>query len=93
MHMLFIGALLFNDNKLPHGNAQPSDIQTILQIVFTTIGALAVLLIVIAGIRYITAQGDPAKVTQAKNAILYSLIGLVIAVMADAIVSFTLKNL
>ena len=93
MTQLLFTLAQFSDNKLPHGNAAPSDLKNILDIVFKTIGALTVLFIVLAGLRYITAQGDPAKVSQAKSAILYSLIGLVIAIMADAIVHFVIKNI
>jgi hypothetical protein len=92
--LVFTLAQLVNDDKLPgHGtNAQPGDIKKILTIIFTTVGALAVLLIVIAGLRYIAAQGEPTKVSQAKSAIFYALIGLVIAALADAIVTFALKS-
>jgi hypothetical protein len=96
MTLIFTIASLINDNSLPgHGgtNATTDTIKTVLQIIFVTIGALAVLLIVIAGLRYITAAGEPAKVAQAKSAILYALIGLVIAASAELIVGFVVGRL
>ncbi|HZP55290.1 MAG TPA: pilin [Candidatus Saccharimonadales bacterium] len=64
------------------------NIATIIGIIFVIIGALALLMIVIAGLRYIFAQGDPNKMAEAKNQIQYSLIGLIIASLAYAIVGF-----
>lgn len=50
------------------------------------IGVLGVVGIVLSGIQYITSQGDPAKMTKAKNRIVQVVIGLVIyAVMYAAL--------
>jgi len=57
------------------------------------IGAVAVLMIVIGGLRYVTSNGEPAQLTSAKNTILYAAVGLVLAVMANAIVNFVLTNI
>lgn len=57
------------------------------------IGAVAVLMIIIGGLRYVTSNGDPAQLTGAKNTILYAAVGLVIAAMANAIVNFVLTNI
>jgi hypothetical protein len=55
-------------------------------------GAAAVLVIVIAGIRYILSGGDQSQITMAKNTILYAAVGLIIAMMANAIINFILTN-
>ena len=93
MHLLFTLAQLLNDNKLPRSPANSGDFQKIMTIIFTTLGGLAVLLIVVSGVRYITASGEPDKVSQAKRGIFYALIGLVIAASADVIVNFVLDRL
>ena len=62
----------------------------IISIAFVTIGALALLMMIIGGLRYIVARGEPTKMAEAKNVIVYSLIGLVIAAMAWAIVNYVL---
>ena len=72
--------------------ASSSEIQLVLQIIFGLIGSLAVLMIIISGVRYITSAGDPQKVNKAKDGILYSLIGIVVAASAEAIVAFVLGN-
>lgn len=69
-----------------------SAIQTGLEVVFGVIGAVALLIIVIAGLRYIVAAGDPGQVAQAKKAIIYALVGLVIALSGFTIVAFVVKS-
>ncbi len=56
-------------------------------------GAIAVLMIIIGGLRYVTSNGEPAQLTSAKNTILYAAIGLVLSAMANAIVNFVLTNI
>ena len=46
------------------------------------------MMIIAAGQRYITANGDPGKIAQSKTMIIYSIVGLIVAVLAFAIVTF-----
>ena len=68
-------------------------IQNIINILLYVIGAVAVIMIVIGGIEYVTSAGDPAKTKKAKDTILYSVVGLVVALLAYAIVNFVLTNI
>ena len=70
-----------------------NELKTVLQIVFSIIGAISLLIIVLAGFTYITSQGDPGKVSQAKNAIIYASAGLAIAILAVSIVGFVIGHL
>lgn len=63
---------------------------TILNTVYWIAGSVAVIVIVIAGIYYITSQGNASQVSQAKNAIIAACIGLVVVVMAFTITQFVL---
>lgn len=56
-------------------------------------GVLAVLFIIIGGLRYIMSNGDPKATGAAKDTILYAIIGLVITTAAFAIVSFISKRI
>jgi hypothetical protein len=60
-------------------------------IVFVT-AAISVLVIMIGGFRYIISAGDSSGIEGAKNSIIYALVGLVVAVLAQVIVSFVLVN-
>lgn len=66
---------------------------TILGIVFGIVGAIAVLYVTLSGFRYVTSAGDPQKIAKAKNGILYALIGVVVAILAEAIVVYVGSNL
>jgi hypothetical protein len=54
------------------------------------VGVIAVIMIVIGGLKYITSGGDSGNVSSAKNTILYALVGLVIVALAQFIVRFVL---
>jgi hypothetical protein len=72
----------------PLGYEKFSDlILKIANFIFTIALALAPLLIVVGGIYIIAAQGDPAKIQNGKNIILYSLIGLLIIFLSRGLVS------
>ncbi|MBR3320141.1 hypothetical protein IKG20_02445 [Candidatus Saccharibacteria bacterium] len=62
----------------------------IINAVLYVVGILAVVMVIIGGVQYTTSGGDSAAVTKAKNTILYGIIGLVIAVLAYAIVNFVI---
>jgi hypothetical protein len=57
-------------------------------ILLFVLGAIAVIMIIIGGIRYVTSNGEQQQVTAAKNTILYAVIGLILALAAYAIVNF-----
>jgi len=82
--------------SLPNaGNAVASGniVQTILSIIFALAGAIAFLYIVIGGFHYVSSQGDPQKVAKAKNTIMYALVGLVVTIMAETIVTVVISKL
>jgi ABC-type Fe3+ transport system permease subunit len=56
-------------------------------------GMIAVLFIVIGGLRFVTSNGDSNQASQARNTVLYAVIGLVVAIMAYAIVNFVVSNI
>ena len=66
---------------------------TIVQWVLGILGFVAVVIIIYGGVRYMTSAGDSSKVKDAKNTILYGIIGLVIALLAFAIVSFIMRGI
>ena len=82
------------DKEIVCGSHTEDDAQnkigTILNAVFGITGIVAAIVIVIGGVFYVTSQGDPGKVTRAKSTILYAVIGLIISLLAFAIVNFIL---
>jgi hypothetical protein len=66
-------------------------IQTIINTLLFVLGAIAIIMIVIGGIRYTTSNGDSSSIKGAKDTILYAVVGLVVAILAYAIVNFVLS--
>ncbi len=64
----------------------------IVGVVLAIVGVIATIVIIIGGIMIATSAGDPGKVKKGKNAILYAVIGLAVAVLAYAIVNFTVDS-
>jgi glucose uptake protein GlcU len=67
-------------------------IKTLVNTLLFVLGAIAVIMIVVGGIRYTTSNGDSSAITSAKNTILYSVVGLVVAMSAYAIVNFVIER-
>jgi hypothetical protein len=68
-------------------------IKIIINTLLFILGAVAVVMIIVGGIRYTTSGGDEKNVVAAKNTILYSVIGLVVASLAFAIVNFVIGRI
>ena len=68
-------------------------LQAVLNWIFGIIGIVAVIMIILGGFTMMTSSGDPGKVKKGKDTILYGLIGLVICVLAFAIVNFVIMNI
>ena len=68
-------------------------VQNIINTLLFVAGMVAVVVIVISGFRFITAEGDSNSTNRAKNSIIYASIGLIVAVSAYAIVNFILEQI
>lgn len=67
-------------------------IKRIINLLSVIVGVVAVIMIIIGGLRYITSGGSDTSVTGAKNTILYAIIGLVIVALAQILVRFILRQ-
>jgi hypothetical protein len=83
-------AAIIDTSNFPKSSADKGTgvIDIILNIVFAFSASISVLIIVVCGFRYILARGDPNATAQAKNGILYSLVGLIVVMTAYSIVRF-----
>jgi hypothetical protein len=64
----------------------------VLQILTVVAGVAAVIMIILAGFRYITSGGDTAKVVAAKSSLVYAIVGLFVVALAQIIVHFVLAK-
>lgn len=83
------GSNLADTSLFGDGGIVPLMINTLL----TLVGVVSVIMLIIGGIRYIISSGDQNAVTTAKNTILYAIIGLIIALLSYAAISFITGNL
>jgi hypothetical protein len=60
------------------------------QILSLVVGIAAIIVIVLSGFKYITSGGDSAKVGNAKNTLIYALVGVAVAALAQLLVHFVL---
>ena len=75
-------------------NTQASGVaKNLINAVISVLGIVAVIVLIFAGQRYITAKGDPGQVEQARNMIIGGVIGLIVAVAAFSIVNFVLSSI
>jgi hypothetical protein len=69
-----------------------SIVNTIINVFSLIVGIVSVIMIIVGGFQYITSGGDSGKVGNAKNTILYAIVGLVIVALAQVIVQFVLNR-
>lgn len=92
-HLLAAITLSPDDVHINRGVADQNTVGNVLHLVFGFAGAIALIIITIAGFKYVISQGNPQETAKAKDTIIYALIGLVICLIGYGIVSFVIKGL
>jgi hypothetical protein len=73
--------------------AQGGIFQVVSNTLIFLVGAVAVIFLIIGGLRYVISQGDSKNIEAAKNTILYAIVGIVVAVISFALVQFVINAL
>lgn len=68
-------------------------IKTVVNVLLWAVGILSVIMIIFSGFRYITSAGDASKTKSAQSTLMYSVVGLIVAIMAYAIVNMVINRL
>lgn len=66
--------------------------KAVVQIISIITGIFGVIMVVISGFKYITSGGDPGSVSSAKRTLIYALVGLAIAAIAEFLVHFVINS-
>ena len=74
------------------GNDLADSIRTIVNTLLALVGLIAAIYLVMGGVTYITSKGDEDKAADAKNTILYAIIGLIVIGLSGVIINFILQS-
>jgi uncharacterized membrane protein YuzA (DUF378 family) len=74
------------------GKSIPDIVSTIVNILSLIVGMAGVIMVVYSGMKYVTSGGDANKVGSAKNTLIYALVGLAVAAIAEFLVHFVLTQ-
>lgn len=83
---------IIKPNSIPRTCANNETFTLILNAFLVVIGALAVLMVVIGGFRYIRSGANETTTAEARRQIIHALVGLVVIAMAAAIVNYVIKR-
>jgi hypothetical protein len=93
------GPSLYDNVPCTNGNLDLNSVSdalvilaNILRILIAISGMLAVLIIIVAAIYYITSAGDPGRIKRAKDIITNAAVGLILITTAYAIITFIAKG-
>lgn len=75
------------------GEELTDSVSMILSAIIGVLGFVCVVVMIIGGVNYMTSTGDAGKVKKAKDTILYGLIGLIVCVLAFALVQFVIGTI
>lgn len=65
---------------------------TVTNVMLFVVGAISVIMVIVGGLRYVVSGGNTANITTAKNTILYAIVGLIVAILAYALVNFVIGS-
>lgn len=73
-------------------NQADSLVETAVNLLTAIVGIVAVAVIILSGLRFVTSGGDAAKVSAAKNGVIYGFVGLILVALAQFIVRFVIDT-
>jgi hypothetical protein len=76
----------------PSSISATDGIQRAINLLLFLVGVISIIVIIVGGLRYVLSGGNPQSTNAAKDTILYAVIGLVVALLAYAIVNFVLSR-
>lgn len=83
---------IYGEGNTGPGGVGEADVAAILNVVYIVAGMVAVIAIIIGGVRYTVSNGDSSGVQAAKNTIMYAVVGLIVVIAAAAITNFVIEG-
>lgn len=84
-----------NQSQTPGSNSfygKDGILLKVAQIVIIVVGTVSVIVIIIGGFKYTMSSGDPGNIASAKNTIVFAIVGLIVALLAGAIIQFVISR-
>ena len=75
-----------------NGSQINSTLATFINILSAIVGLVAVIMIIVAGLQFMTANGNPQNIAKARTSLLYAIVGLVVVVLAESLVHFVINQ-
>lgn len=79
--------------NIPQAELNSNSFASGLELVFAALGATAFIIMVVAGLKFVTSRGNPDGVAKARNTVIYAAIGLVLSLLSFSIVRFVVGNM
>ncbi len=67
-------------------------IRSVVNSILTLVGIIAVIFVIIGGVRYITSQGDESAAAQAKLTVIYAVLGIVIVILSSVLINMIILS-
>jgi ABC-type Fe3+ transport system permease subunit len=80
-------------DKTKAGKSLADLASSIINIISILLGIVAVIMIIVGGFKYVTSNGDSNAITSARNTVIYALVGLIVAALAQFLVKYVLANI
>lgn len=87
-HKQFAVQIKATEIGAPRIEANNNTLQDVLGLIYFVAGIVCVIMIVFGGVRYVMSQGEASGVVTAKNTVMYSLVGLLVVLVAAAVTQF-----
>ena len=75
------------------GDTLTDNLRNVFTIIFSVMGIVAVIVIILGGFYFLTSTGDPAKIKKGKDTILWVIVGFVVVLFSFAVVNFILNSI
>ena len=91
--LFFVAQVQSSEVNIPKGDFTEMTFTKGLQIASGIAGGIALLIVTLAGFKYVVSQGNPQETAKAKNTIIGALIGVVVSITAYGIVTFVIRQI
>lgn len=89
----WVAAISGSDVNIPKAEINDAQLGGIISTILVIAGIVAVIFIILGGIRYAISQGNPQDLEKGKDMIVYALVGLFFVIFAFVIVQFVTANI